>query len=189
MRNTLPEDCIDKNSKKLTTLPKYGWEDFQKGHANEDCYRLFFSLFVPHLEKRSNWDDRVANAENDKDVVSVSSEAFGLLILENYWDRWLDFYAMSNGELATKKGTKMRSVQSTVLPKYTHGGTTYDKDAEKKAGVKIRKGWSLNGINRFNQLYDFVLKDRKKHPFVFFKVVGVHPRDFIWIFEEAKWWW
>ena len=167
LRTSLPEDCIDKNTKKLTTLPKYGWKDFQKGRENVDCYRLFFSLFVPHLEKRSNWDDRVANAENDKDVVSVSSEAFGLLILENYWDRWLDFYAMSDGELATKKGTKMRSVQSSVLPKYTRGGTTYDKDAEKKAGVNIRKGWSMKGINRFNQLYDFVLKDRRKHPMFF----------------------
>ena len=31
-------------------------------------------------------------ATNDEDLISISSEAFELLVLENHWDRWMEVY-------------------------------------------------------------------------------------------------
>ena len=31
-------------------------------------------------------------AQSDEDIISISSEAFGLLVLENHWDGWIEVY-------------------------------------------------------------------------------------------------
>ena len=41
-------------------------------------------------------------ATKDKDF-SVSSEAFGLFVLENHWERWLDIYIKCEGKIKDTK--------------------------------------------------------------------------------------
>ena len=38
-------------------------------------------------------------ATKNKELFSISSEAFGLLVLENHWDRWLDIYTKCEGKI------------------------------------------------------------------------------------------
>ena len=47
---------------------------------------------MPLLEKKTNFKRKLRTATKDEDLLTISSEAFGLLLLENHWDRWLDIY-------------------------------------------------------------------------------------------------
>ena len=61
-------------------------------------------------------------AQTDEDLVSISSEAFGLLLLENHWDRWLDIYKKCGGGIGVRGAKIPKEIISTVQPKYTRGG-------------------------------------------------------------------
>ena len=69
---------------------------------------------------------------------------------------------MNQGTVTAKRGQKRCVSESTKLPKYTRGGISFkDENVKVDDGVK---GWSSEGILRFNELYKFVTKDRKKNP-------------------------
>ena len=52
---------------------------------------------------------------------------------------------------------------------FTTGGNVYNEPTMQKA-----RGWSMQGIARFNELYTNVIADRKKYP------------DFLYDFVKAK---
>ena len=58
-------------------------------------------------------------ATKDKELFSISSEAFGLIILENHWNRWLDIYTKCGGKI---KDTNNKEKLTSIQPKYTRGG-------------------------------------------------------------------
>jgi len=66
---------------------------------------------------------------------------------------------LQKGEVTPKRGQKRREFESDVPTKYTKGGIIYDKTVKNNDP----KGWSAEGIERFNELYDMVKKDRKSH--------------------------
>ena len=96
----------------------------------------------------------------DEDLLSISSEAFGLLLLENHWDRWLDIYQKCGGKIGYSNGKKTKEVVSRIQPRYTRGGLKNGKNET----IGIGKGWSIEGIYRFNVLFHFVMKDRDQNP-------------------------
>ena len=49
---------------------------------------------------------------------------------------------------------------TTIQPRYTGGGLKNGK----KETIGIGKGWSIEGIYRFNVLFHFVMKDRDQNP-------------------------
>ena len=102
------------------------------------------------------------NAKTDQDVTTKSNEAFALLCLENQWDRWFDLYVQNDGKMTAQRGTKRRICESKVMPKYTRGGITFSHESNKEGDQQ--KGWTNEGILRFNELYELVSKDRKKNP-------------------------
>jgi hypothetical protein len=57
-----------------------------------------------------------------------------------------------------QRGVKQRRFESDVPTLYTRGGIKYDKYLSKEGE---RKGWSDEGIIRFNELFKLVKKDRK----------------------------
>ena len=73
-------------------------------------------------------------------LLTVSDEAFALLTLENNVEEWMELAV--KGQDAVKKGDKT---------KYTSVGMNKD-------GTK--KGWSLEGKKRFNEIYDAVVTER-----------------------------
>ena len=65
--------------------------------SNSNCYIVFFDRFAPIVECKLSWGNKMAKAQVDKDTLSISSEAFGLLLIENMWDHWIDIYQLTNG--------------------------------------------------------------------------------------------
>jgi len=59
-----------------------------------------------------------------------------------------------------RRGVKHRGFQSDVATLYTRGGIKYDKTDI----TQSVKGWSDEGIKRFNALFDKVKQDRKEFP-------------------------
>ena len=61
----------------------------------------------------------------------VSNEAFGLLLLESSWDRWMDIFTRSKGHVVIKRGTKKAANKSQMPPKYTPCGVVYSDKLKK----------------------------------------------------------
>ena len=119
MDDTLPDKCFDDKQTKLIAPLQFTLESILKGRSNSNSYSFFFDIFVPVLEKKSTFNEKFMTATKDEELLSISSEAFGLLILENHWDRWLDIYIKCKGKIKDiKKKEKLTSMQ----PKYTRGG-------------------------------------------------------------------
>ncbi len=120
-------------------------------------YKVFFDNFLPCVIKKSVFDRQVSVATNDKTLCTVSDEAFALLLLENSFDRWQDIYRLRKGEVTPKRGQKRREFESDVPTKYTKGGIVYDKTVKNNDP----KGWSAEGIKRYNELYATIKMDPK----------------------------
>ena len=96
-------------------------------------------------------------ATKDEELFSISSEACGLLILENYQDRQLDIYIKCGGKI---KDTKNKEKLTNIQPKYTRRGLRNGQNRD----IGIGKEQSFQGIDYFNELFAFVKKDREDHP-------------------------
>jgi hypothetical protein len=141
-------------------------KDIVKGRKNEEAYSAFFEHFLPCATKKTLWDRRIAKAlSNSKSrkyqsLCTVSDEAFALLLLENSYNRWLDLFLNNKGPVMQRRGVKQRGFQSDVPTLYTRGGIKYDKTDM----TQSVKGWSEEGIARFNALFDQVIADRAENP-------------------------
>ena len=62
------------------------------------------------LLKETNFKRKLRTATKDEDLLTISSEAFGLLLLENHWDRWLDIYQKSGGRVSIRGCNKKLTV-------------------------------------------------------------------------------
>lgn len=88
-------------------------------------------------------------------MVTKSDEAFGLLLLDNYLDKWIvqaeeEETAGTKPEAETIDGQEKNKRTKRIAGKYT----------EKKKGHCKYGGWSSAGMARFNQLYSLVKEDR-----------------------------
>ena len=165
MNETLPDDCFDESGKKLKVAPQYSIQEILLGRKNVECYSFFFDKFVSLIEKKTLFKEHLKTAKDDEGVISISSEAFALLILENHWDRWLDIYERSGGKIMTRTGVKMKHYESSIQPKYTRGGLKNGKERN----IGIGKGWSLEGIYRYNILQQMVATDRQENQGLFIR--------------------
>ena len=142
-------------------------DEFLEGRNNTEAYTVFFDLFVAYATKKTAWDRRLAQAQTNPErtttclsLCTVSDEAFALLLLENSSAWWLDIFANHKGQVMQRRGVKQRAFQSDVPTMYTRGGIKYDKTNQTQAA----KGWSDEGITRFNELFDQVKQDRTRNP-------------------------
>ena len=118
---------------------------------------FFFDIFVPLLEKKSTFNEKLMTATKDKELFCISSEAFGLLVLENHWNRWLDIYIKCEDKIKDRK--KMEKL-TNIQPKYTREGLKNSCNRD----IGIKKEWSFQSIDHFNQLFAFVRDDREDYP-------------------------
>ncbi len=152
-------------------------EDFLKGRSHVVAYTVFFDHFVPCALKKTEWERRIAisgthTESTDNFLSTVSDEAFALLLLENSYDRWFDLYTNNDGGVMQQRGVKERRFESDVPPLYTRGGIKY-QNYQSKLGEK--KGWSDDGIIRFNELYEMVKRDRTAN--INFEVSWLNARE------------
>ena len=130
---------------------------FSQGREEEELYGSFYTRFMGCVTGISNFKDRLTRARSEKDMSSVSDEAFALLLLENSHDRWLDIFKSAEGKVHRRRNEGKRQWESEVRTKFTDGGIKYN---EKGKGFK---GWNNAGIERFNELFDIVKNDRRNH--------------------------
>ena len=111
----------------------------QKGST--EAFQFFAEICYPPLVGKQKWKVRHQHCALSS-LVTEADEALAALILENNFDEW-KMKAKGLGLDKEKRYTK-----------YTHGGVD---------GKGIRKGWSLEGRERFNKLFDSIDKLRKSH--------------------------
>jgi hypothetical protein len=155
----------------ITGLAKKGTIDGEtlmnllEGPSNDvdGAYTLMCMEFLPTMVGVKNWKENVGKRSFDE-FVTVSDEAFVMVVLENSWCHWLDVHEGKLSQDAWEKDNKERSSRKAKLLKenqiasdfkYTNGGT----------GCKGSQGWKANGISRFNHLYDMLENEREKCKF------------------------
>lgn len=123
-------------------------------------YIEFANNFISIVVGKKRFDN-LSSKFSFSEFVSISDETFALLIFENNYERWLTM-ALTNGW----KSCPVRPVYTTggnVLQtpkcnKSKENGET-SNDMPKPSTAKYQ-GWSVEGIKRFNELYDLVAKER-----------------------------
>ena len=97
-------------------------------------FKLCASLCLPACLNAKHWK-RNKSSIVLSDFISISDEALAYIVLENNIEEWKDI----------AKGIDVRSRSSTNRKtKYTHGGNNSNG---------TRKGWSVKGLKRFNQIF------------------------------------
>ena len=143
-------------------------ERFLVLREDKDLYSDFYDYFIKSIVGYSKFTSSVYSrtSTSDRDIASVSDEAFTLVLLENSYDRWMDIMKNNNweepGKIHGVKSNKDRTSVSNVTTLYTSGGIFYTTDGVAKA--KPSKGWSADGITHYNELYYKVKTDRELHP-------------------------
>ena len=146
-----------------TSIDRPTSKDFTKGRKKKDIYTTFFLLFVPAVVGPEIYRSRLQESEETcppKALCTTSDEVFALLLLENSYDHWLDIYTRNGGIPKQRRGDRSRKIDSEIEPKYTKGGLKYS--AEDK--ISKTKGWTPEGIKRYNELFLLVKTDRLKRP-------------------------
>ena len=147
-------------------------EEFLQLRSYANAYKVFFKYFVKCVTRKTLYENKLEVAKKDEDLCTISDEAFALLLLENNWDHWTDIYSKNSDALVPKRGRSTELI-SNIATKYTKGGVKYgtgsdgsvankESSAESKS-TENRKGWSTEGIRRFNSLYLKVKEDREKN--------------------------
>ena len=108
------------------------------------AYNTFFDVFVKRVVGVRKFE-RHATKHLLSEFVTVTDEAFALLVYENQEDRWRIM-----AEDSTRKLVKEA--------KYTDGGG--GKDLPMSGKTRKGKGWSSSGMQRFNELCLEIHKER-----------------------------
>ena len=116
---SLPTNCFDKSRTKLIKALQFTLDDILMLQENYESYSFFFDRFVLLLEKKTSFQRKIKTATQDEELLTIRSEAFGLLLLENYWLRWLDISQKSGGRVSIRGCSKRKESLSQIQPKYT----------------------------------------------------------------------
>jgi hypothetical protein len=124
-----------------------------------EAFHWFIGEFLECVSGRRVWgrkkfthkvSDPMERGSAEK-VVTVSDEAFAILVYENYIDKWIrKFNCEQRGEL----GEDTNEIEKRIKGRYTAGTTT-------RAANIMYGGWSDEGLIRFNQLCRLVAIDRQ----------------------------
>jgi hypothetical protein len=119
---------------------KAAMDNIKTCNIENSAYFYFFDKIVECVAGKKEWKAQKAKVLINKSCVTVSDEAFALLLMVNSWDKFE--YLGENPEIDDKN-----DIPETL---YT----------EKKGRNKAMQGWSRQGIDKFNILCDLVVKDR-----------------------------
>jgi len=148
--------------------PNYDLQDFLQLRKHPQAYLVFFKHFIKCITRKSVFENNIRTAKTYNDICSISDEAFALLLLENSWHRWMDIHSQDNSALLPRRGTRtLQNVTCMIPTKYTKGGYKYYPEGPHESAptsYSKRKGWSAEGIQRYNELFDQIEADRQAHP-------------------------
>ena len=119
-----------------------------------ETYAFFCDTFLSCVVGKIRYR-RLVKGNPMTEVATISDEAFAHLLLENNFDRWVDIH--KSRPIAHSLPGKKKRWESDVLPKYTVGGLAAT------GGSRKYKGWTNEGIARYNTLFAAVKADRRKN--------------------------
>ena len=108
-----------------------------------DGYLFFYDCILRCVVAKMRWKHLVRRNQPIDSLITVSDEAFALLVLENGWEKWTEQY---KDKTTDKKARKER--KSLYTNDVREGNSSFD-------------GWKPEGLDRFNMLVYKVIKDRK----------------------------
>lgn len=141
------------NGDKLTEYKEKGQEfptlpEFLELHEGREAYELFTREFIRRIVGEKEWLGNNYRALLSE-YCTASDEAYGLLCIENNYDRWT--YMQESKDYKDKSGNAPPAL-------YTNSGnSTGGRGAPKKF-----QGWSMVGYKRFDTLHKMVKIDRAK---------------------------
>lgn len=128
------------------------------GRKSVETFAWLVDNIVPEIIGRDLFKKKVEQ-QMPSAFTSISSEAFALLCVENYYE-----VALKKAQL--KNLLKMQAMQSKdtaqteEILQISIGEAVY---TGKGRGAAKYEGWDNKGIARFNVLFDFVKQDRKEN--------------------------
>lgn len=151
------------NLNDMDIKPESLQERFENFNMYEDFVLYYVSAVVGlrHFEKqklRSNYSE----------YATVSDEAFAVLTIENNWNRWMSM-AKTNHWKDSPVRTKWTVTRDTPVvsdsgklkkQKLPPNEERIDTDLPEGPQARRYRGWSAQGINRYNQLFDQIKKER-----------------------------
>ena len=111
-----------------------------RAEGNEEIFQLCAEMCFPWMISKNKWKNNHQYIALSQ-LITIADEALALVILENNYLEWIEI----------GKGMQMNKDQR--LTKYTHARNNSN-------GTK--KGWSLEGRLRFNEIFDETKIQREK---------------------------
>ena len=125
--------------------------DIEDIHEYGEKFVSFFLIFIPDIVGRMRfrrfWMSPSPGSYTD--LVDVTDESFGLLILENNREKWTSEIRRKNGEDVELK--------DSLYTMHTKKGVLGERDMSMPAR---REGWSNEGIQRFNTFCQHIVQIR-----------------------------
>jgi hypothetical protein len=115
---------------------------------NWEVYHMFTKEFVRIVVGKKVWKNN-AFCLNLSEYCAASSKAFCLLVAENNYAQWSDMVGLGD------HGDKHNSASA---PLYTNAG----KSNQKNGAAKPFQGWTAEGYQRFDVIYNMVKADQAK---------------------------
>ena len=141
-----------------------------KTDREKAAFFWFFDKFLECVSGAKFWRTQkvhqlVSEARDDHNlkIVTKSDEAFGLLLIDNYLDKWTTSLTLVEEEEEEEE----EEVQTASLTNSRKKGKPQAKKQpgkyteKRKTGTCKFSGWSPAGMARFNELYNMVTLDRK----------------------------
>ena len=122
-----------------------------KNEADRDLYYMFIDTCVVNMISKRDWKKH-HNSKNLSKYVTVSDEAFAMLVLENIATTLLEKEGVLNEQGIAGGGVPVMMKGMSQTTKYTKGGS-------KDESGKLR-GWRSKGIERYNTLCENVIVRR-----------------------------
>ena len=134
---------------------------------NTDMFRTFVHFCLQHTRSKIDWqyerqDVRISN------FFSVFDEAFIILLMMNSWD---EFELVAKGENIPRGNRKTLFTNCSVDSLESSSNGSSDRSVATGSDVRSRigtsvtkkiKGWSVRGIERYNDIIKHVYKMRQK---------------------------
>ena len=157
----------------------YSFDEFCKlrratTEREKNAFFWFFDTFLECVCGARQWRNAkkttlVSKAGDGRGgkLVTKSDEAFGLLLIDNYMEKWVTVLAEEEKARANEVANN-HDVDNTARQVGTNGNRQKKKAAAKIPGRYTAKknghckygGWSRDGTARFNELYNLVQDDR-----------------------------
>ena len=111
-----------------------------RAKGNIEMFKICAELCFSAIANKQTWKNNHQHVALSN-IITIADEALALVILENNFAEWIE---LTKGNEIDKKRR---------LTKYTHGGQN---------GDSAKKGWTLEGKLRFNEIFDKTQKEREK---------------------------